>query len=336
MRRLVGVVGSLALIGVGAGCGQGASRCSLADLAVDLQCIQRDRPLTATDVAVGRPVGQTDWFRLTAGRWNAEDSDRSGEPTPTEWRSGRAISGDSRHSGPLPGLWETIKRDVKDMPGDLWSDTKAVYTSQPNLVILGLTYGGALALQEAGPDDTVENSFTRDNHRTFSDDWRDGFGAVGNPGTHFALAGLWYLVGQQRQDEETYRVGKTLFSALIINGLSTLAGQAATWDDAPNGQSGTFPSGHTSSSFTFASVMHQSYGPWVGIPLYALSGLVAYERLESGEHYLSDVVMGGVLGLVVGHTVSGEHQLELFGGEIVPFVDANSGTSGIAWVTHFK
>ncbi|MCP4250673.1 MAG: phosphatase PAP2 family protein [bacterium] len=235
----------------------------------------------------------------------------------------------------MPGFWETLKRDLREMPGDLWADTKAVYTSPTNLVILGLTYGGSLALQETGPDDTVEDSFAG-GHRTFKQDWLKGFDVAGNPGTHFALAGIWYLLGQQAQDEKTYDVSKTLFSALIINGLSTMVGQAASWDRGPDGDWGAFPSGHTSSSFTFASVMHQAYGHWVGFPLYALSGLVAYERLEDDEHYLSDVIMGGVLGLVIGHTVAGEHELELFGGKIVPYADPYGQSTGVAWVKHFK
>lgn len=234
----------------------------------------------------------------------------------------------------MPGFWDTVKRDVTRMPADLWTDTKAVYGSAPNLLILGLSYGGALAVQETGPDDTVEDSYRR--HTTFSKDARDAFAAAGNPGTHFALAGLWYLLGQQTQDEKTYEVGRTLFSALIINGLSTLTGQAATWDDSPNGEWGTFPSGHTSSTFTFASVMHEAYGPLVGVPLYGLGVLVAMERLESGEHYLSDVLMGGVMGLVIGHSVAGEHEFKLFGGEILPYADPNTGSTGLAWVKHFK
>ena len=240
----------------------------------------------------------------------------------------------SRRRSPLPGFWDTLKRDVKSMPADLWNDTKAVYGSAPNLVILGLTYGGSLALQETGPDRTVEDHYRH--HTTFSKDARDIFGVAGNPGTHFALAGAWYLLGQETQDERTYEVGRTLFSALIINGLSTLAGQAASWDRSPNGELGTFPSGHTSSTFTFASVMHEAYGPLVGAPLYGLGVLVAMERLEDGEHYLSDVIMGGVMGLVIGHTVAGEHEFTLFGGEIVPYVDPNTGSSGIAWVKRFK
>lgn len=255
----------------------------------------------------------------------ASDVERSGTALPTAGRT---------RPGPLPGLWETIKRDVRSMPGDLWDDTKKVYTSAPNLLILGLAYGGNLAVQESGVDRTVEGRL--EGNDVFSDGVNDAFGAMGNPGTHFALAGAWYLVGQQAQDEQTYEVGKTLFSALIINGLSTMAGEAATWDEAPNGEWGTFPSGHTSSTFCFASVMHEAYGPLVGVPLYGLGTLVAVERLDDDEHYLSDVIMGAVLGTVIGHTVAGEHEFELFGGEILPYADPNTGSTGVAWVTHFK
>jgi hypothetical protein len=238
-----------------------------------------------------------------------------------------------RHRAPLPGLWDTIKRDVKSLPSDLWSDTKAVYISAPNLIILGAAYGGSLALQESGPDDSIEASLRR--KRIFKSDVSDALGALGNPITHFGLAGLWYLVGQQSQNEKTYEVGRTMFSALIISGLTTTVGKVGTWDRSPNGELFAFPSGHTSSAFAFASVMHEAYGPMVGAPLYALGVLVAVERLDDEEHYFSDVVMGAVIGLVVGHGVAGEHELRVFGGRIVPFVDTWTGASGIAWHYEF-
>jgi hypothetical protein len=237
---------------------------------------------------------------------------------------------------PLASFWETVTRDLKYMPADVWRDTKRVYTKPLNLVILGTAYGGSLALQEAGPDDTVEHHFRRERpfgryeiHRHFSSGWRDGFGAAGNPGTHFALAGLWYLAGQQSMDDKTYEVGKTLFSALAINGITVLLGQAATADRSPNGERGTFPSGHTSSTFVVASVLDEAYGPAVGIPLYLLGGLVAHERLEDGEHYLSDVVMGAVLGTVIGHSVAQGRDPEFFGWKIIPYASPQGGT-GVA------
>jgi len=237
---------------------------------------------------------------------------------------------------PLSSFWETVKRDLKYMPADIWRDTKRVYTKPLNLVILGTAYGGSLALQEAGPDDSVEHHFRRERpfgrheiHRHFSSGWRDGFGAAGNPGTHFALAGLWYLAGQQTMDDKTYEVGKTLFSALAINGVTVLLGQAATADRSPNGETGTFPSGHTSSTFVVASVLDEAYGPAVGIPLYLLGGLVAHERLEDGEHNFSDVVMGAVLGTVIGHSVASGRDPEFFGWKVVPYTSPQGGT-GIA------
>ena len=331
MNRTVWLLLAVGLLAPAVGCRYAGSAGGLADFAPELGCLERGG-VSGDPADVGEPRPP----RLKGGGARLPHDDPYWPLVLAQPQKRKPAPARRSRPAPLPGLWETIRRDVRDMPADLWEDTKAVYTSAPNLLILGLAYGGSLALQETGPDDTVENSFSRDHHRTFRNEWRDAFGAAGNPGTHFALAGLWYLIGQQRQDEKTYQVGKTLFSALIINGLSTVAGQAATWDDGPNGELGAFPSGHTSSSFTFASVMHQAYGHWVGVPLYALSGLVAYERLESNEHYLSDVVMGGVMGLVIGHTVAGEHEFRLFGGEIVPYVDPYAGTSGIAWVRHFK
>jgi hypothetical protein len=280
-------------------------------------------------------------FRL-AGHVDGSDSEPPNEPGPHDPGIEGMIVDDfppdpealTDRSAPLPGFGDTLVRDIKAMPSDLWRDTKKVYTSVPNLLILGMSYGGVLAVQQTGPDDTIETSLRGKD--MFSDDWNTAFGALGNPATHFALAGACYALGQQTQDAKTYDVSKKLFSALLINGMSTLVGKVATWDDSPNGEWGTFPSGHTSSTFCLASVIHQEYGPLAGAPLYGLGTLVAMSRLDDEEHYFSDVLMGAVLGLVVGHTVAGEEQIEVFGGHIVPYADPDTGSAGIAWVKHFE
>jgi len=234
----------------------------------------------------------------------------------------------------LPTFKENAKRDLKTMAPDLWRDTKRVYANPVNLAILGVSYGGALAVQQTGPDKSVENHY--EHSHTFTKGWRDTFGALGNPGTHFAVAGGMYLLGEQIQDEKTYQVSKALFSALIINGISTMVGQTATWDRSPNGEWGTFPSGHTSSSFCFATVMNEAYGPLVGVPLYGLGTLVAIERLDDKEHYMSDVLFGAVLGTVVGHSVATGRDPEFFGWKVLPYVDPAQGVSGVAFMKQFK
>ena len=47
---------------------------------------------------------------------------------------------------PLKSFRQTAKRDLKNMPSDLWRDTKRVYANPVNLVLLGTAYGGSLAI----------------------------------------------------------------------------------------------------------------------------------------------------------------------------------------------
>lgn len=231
--------------------------------------------------------------------------------------------------GPLPSFCSTLKRDLKEAPGLLWHDTKKVFGNPYNLAFL-LGAGGVSVALRPEVDDDIEDYYDR--QHSFKEDWRDAFGAVGNPITHFALAGGWYLVGQQLQEVKTYEVGKRLFSALIINGVTTSTLKLAACTESPNGEDWAWPSGHVSSSMVFATVMNHAYGPVVGLPLFGLTGLVAVERLDSREHHFSDVVFGAALGWVVAETVMKEHRPEIFGGELVPYADPGRAAAGVCWI----
>lgn len=231
--------------------------------------------------------------------------------------------------GPLPTLGETLVRDLKEMPGLLWHDTKKVYLNPWNIVFLVGAGGASVALRPEADDD-LEDWFGRD--RVFNKCWSDTFATAGNPITHFALAGAWYLLGQQFQDIKTYEVGKRMVSALTITGVSTVLLKLAACTESPNGEDFGWPSGHVSSTMAFATVLNRAYGPLVGVPMYALTGLVAVQRMDAQEHHFSDVVFGAALGWVVAETVMKEHRPEIFGGEIAPYVDPVSGNSGVAWL----
>lgn len=63
----------------------------------------------------------------------------------------------------------------------------------------------------------------------------------------------------------------------------------------------SFPSGHTTTAFASATALTLSYRKWqVGVPAYALAGLVAYSRMRLGVHYPSDVLGGMVIGIGAG------------------------------------
>jgi len=66
----------------------------------------------------------------------------------------------------------------------------------------------------------------------------------------------------------------------------------------PDGGHQSFPSAHTSISFSAAEFMRKRYGWGYGVPAYALASFVAYSRVEAREHYPHDVIAGAAIGIV--------------------------------------
>lgn len=66
----------------------------------------------------------------------------------------------------------------------------------------------------------------------------------------------------------------------------------------PNGSNHSFPSGHAALSFSAAKFIRKRYGWKYGIPAYAAASLVAYTRVEGGQHYAGDVIAGAGIGIL--------------------------------------
>jgi len=81
----------------------------------------------------------------------------------------------------------------------------------------------------------------------------------------------------------------------------------------PNGDKHSFPSAHTSVTFTSAQYLQQRYGWEYGVPAYLASSFVAYSRVHGKEHYWRDVIAGAGIGMA-----SGAYFTEpLFGAKVV-------------------
>jgi membrane-associated phospholipid phosphatase len=223
-----------------------------------------------------------------------------------------------------------VKDELLDMPAQLWDSTKRYVTSTENAMVLiaGGAASGYLCRHE---DDLVEKHF--ESHETFPRDFTIALGAI--PVTEVVLSGAAYLYSAYSDDPGDRQVWRSMLEAQSMQALYWLTLKGIAGNHSPNGERYGWPSGHTSTAVTFATVMNEYYGLWVGIPLYALSGFVMYERMETGEHWASDIAFGAAIGFTVGRTVAGKYKPQLFGMDVTPYANPETGTTGIAFFTRF-
>jgi len=205
----------------------------------------------------------------------------------------------------------------KHLPGLLWDDTRAMAAAPGSWT--GQDWGrlglGAAAVLGAGLllDHTVDEAVVRSDHRA----WRNAANNVAELGGvgGLALIGGGYLVTSALgQDQGRAMWVDTGIAAVLARvtafTVQQAAGRAAPKDNRgsddfrPFGGRGGFPSGHASQAFAMASAisMHAD-SPWVGGAAYGLAGLVGLARLETRDHYVSDVLAGALVGTTFGRAV---------------------------------
>jgi len=86
--------------------------------------------------------------------------------------------------------------------------------------------------------------------------------------------------------------------------IGTTAGIVAVGKEAagklrPDGSDhNSFPSGHTSASFSGASFIGMKYGWKWGVPAYAAAAFVGYSRFQADQHYADDILAGASIALL--------------------------------------
>jgi membrane-associated phospholipid phosphatase len=217
----------------------------------------------------------------------------------------------------------------------LLSDANEALTKPTNLTALLLAGGAGIAMHNTDADKNLNDNFSR--HRAFNDTTDKFFDYAGNPGIHLGATGLWYLLSQSDNDKLNEERAWTMLSALAITDAVTFGLKAVVNDERPNGGDFAFPSAHTASSFCVASVLDEFYGPAIGVPAYIGACMVGWRMMDSGDHWASDVLFGGTLGYIVGHSVADKHkQLEIAGFRVEPMMAFGAHpATGIALVKRF-
>jgi membrane-associated phospholipid phosphatase len=125
--------------------------------------------------------------------------------------------------------------------------------------------------------------------------------AFGTPVVLFAVSFLKDDTVMRRNS--MYIGASVITSAIITNILKYSINRPRPYitypyiEQATSGGSPSFPSGHTSDAFAFATSVSIAWPKWyVIVPSFVWAGAVAYSRMDLGVHYPSDVLAGALIG----------------------------------------
>lgn len=113
---------------------------------------------------------------------------------------------------------------------------------------------------------------------------------------------VWFLKGMTGRQRPSFADG--------VDHWSGPAGFFKRYEQGNAGAYDSFPSGHAITAFSLATVVAMEYHETVWVPIlsYAVATGVGLSRVTLSHHWLSDVVVGGVLGHLIGRLVVGNHR----------------------------
>jgi membrane-associated phospholipid phosphatase len=206
--------------------------------------------------------------------------------------------------------------------------TDTLYTPRPlirgadALLILGFVAAAAAA----SPVDKYFTQKLQDPARQSNRYLHTGatfFRLIGDPGS-LAVGGLAYAFGRVKGSRRAEDIGLHSVESVLLSGAITgvtkmVAGRARPYKDTANSLNfgflrgfqstdyQSFPSGHTTAAFAFASIVSAETAHWwphskwpIGMVMYGGATLTGVSRIYNEFHWTSDVVSGAAIGTLTG------------------------------------
>ena len=188
---------------------------------------------------------------------------------------------------------------------------------------------GGLIIEAANVKKDIQSFFPRTNTR--ADDY-----------LRYVPVGLLYGsdIIRTRHRNNVFNQTKLLLISELTTAILTQTIKKLTNITRPNGGNLSFPSGHTSEAFTFATVLYKEtidYDPVLAYSGYLFSSATGVLRITNNRHWASDVLVGAGLGIIVTNLV---YYINPFRNwdplklndktQITPCIDPGSGTCGVS------
>ena len=202
--------------------------------------------------------------------------------------------------------WSYTSKDFKE------EMLSPIYSRPANQVFL---YGSllSLSLKYFGKKEIIypfQESISKKNRLG---DWNDRIEIMGRWVPNLLYAGgmglKYYLSkdknGKGDRDEKPLEKSLAMMRATLYASTLTVILKYTVRQPRPGGgQKTSFPSGHTTTAFAFASVVGSFHEWYYAIPAYTIATAVAFQRLTNNNHYLHDVIAGATIGIAYGLGVS--------------------------------
>lgn len=201
---------------------------------------------------------------------------------------------------------ETQKKwGFREIPRDLGLSMKESFVSWG---ALGFGLGIGLTLSLHPLDDDIADNIQEG--EIFGNTGDKIIGWTLSPYTIFGVSVITFLATHYTDHPKLATTTLALSEALFLSLGVDAIGKVAFRRTRPDGGNFSFPSAHATAAFTAAGVLTTFYGWKAGLPSYALASLVSVARIDDREHFLSDVVMGAVIGTVIGVGTAQFHKKE--------------------------
>lgn len=212
-------------------------------------------------------------------------------------------------NSPLYAMESYTEQDFKDD----WSSP--LYDNQAeNILVWGSTLTLSLVLFREEFVDDIQADIAKDEPLGESAIIGDYMGQMI---PNFAYMGLMYYNSKEVNDK-SYRRAKLMFKTSLFSGMTTFFSKRLINQRRPNkGDRNSFPSGHTTTAFAFASVVALEHENWA-IPAYALASFVGFSRMNDNAHYLHDVTMGATIGIAFGYALYNTQESKV---SLIPYND---------------
>ena len=185
--------------------------------------------------------------------------------------------------------WEKFKTDFKSPLENEFSR---------NIVYTGSALTGLLVIFRP----SIVDPFQEDNAGELLDEDTANFGdLMGMLVPNILYVGGAYFHYKITDNNKSLARSTLMFKTTVFaGGTTTILKRIVNQQRPDKGDRLSFPSGHTTTAFAFASVIGIEHEWYWGAGAYSLATVVAMSRIHDNVHYLHDVVFGATIGTAFG------------------------------------